>query len=250
MKTGEIKRVTVPGGSEVVCMLLPSGSYLTDCGELINLPSKGTSEKSVRLTKEQRETFKLFLDAAKSYGKLQHEVEQKNLEMQKLNQKMREEAAHLAAFNPNCSKKVFADLVWIAFPSYVKEVLEKYEFRCSITPGCGIAYSVHDNLIYLYREIMIDKYIQRKGYSFLYEEYDGTLMFVDKAEKSSSYKEVCERNRAKLSIKGCKMYETLSVGDKYSLLYTQVFSIKTPKKLTKELAKELGEKLASGMKWS
>ena len=69
MKTGEIKRVTVPGGSEVVCMLLPSGSYLTDCGELINLPSKGTSEKSVRLTKEQRETFKLFLDAAKSYGK-------------------------------------------------------------------------------------------------------------------------------------------------------------------------------------
>lgn len=231
-------------------MLLPSGSYLTDCGELINLPSKGTSEKSVRLTKEQRETFKLFLDAAKSYGKLQHEVEQKNLEMQKLNQKMREEAAHLAAFNPNCSKKVFADLVWIAFPSYVKEVLEKYEFRCSITPGCGIAYSVHDNLIYLYREIMIDKYIQRKGYSFLYEEYDGTLMFVDKAEKSSSYKEVCERDRAKLSIKGCKMYETLSVGDKYSLLYTQVFSIKTPKKLTKELAKELGEKLASGMKWS
>ena len=160
MKTGEIKRVTVPGGSEVVCMLLPSGSYLTDCGELINLPSKGTSEKSVRLTKEQRETFKLFLDAAKSYGKLQHEVEQKNLEMQKLNQKMREEAAHLAAFNPNCSKKVFADLVWIAFPSYVKEVLEKYEFRCSITPGCGIAYSVHDNLIYLYREIMIDKYIR------------------------------------------------------------------------------------------
>lgn len=79
--------------------------YLTDCGELINLPSKGTSEKSVRLTKEQRETFKLFLDAAKSYGKLQHEVEQKNLEMQKLNQKMREEAAHLAAFNPNCSKR-------------------------------------------------------------------------------------------------------------------------------------------------
>ena len=46
------------------------------------------------------------------------------------------------------------------------------------------------------------------------------------------------------------MYETLSVGDKYSLWYTQVFSIKTPKKLTKELAKELGEKLASGMKWS
>lgn len=250
MKTGEIKRVTVPGESEVVCMLLPSGSYLTDCGELINLPSKGTTEKSVRLTKEQRETFKLILNATKSYEKLQHEVEQKNLEMQKLKQKMREEAAHLAAFNPKCSKKVFAELVWDAFPDYVKEVLEKYEFCCSIIPGCGIVYNVHDNLIYLYRETMVDKYIQRKGYNFLYEEYDGTLMFVDKAEKSSSYKEVCERNRAKLSIKGCKMYETLSVGDKYSLLYTQVFSIKTPKKLTKELAKELGEKLASGMEWS
>lgn len=119
--------------------------------------------------------------------------------------------------------------------STVRNRMEENRFRIYIDPY----YSKKD--LTVETDVFIQKYCRESDYSFLFTEYDGTLMMETDAEKCKDYKAVINRYSRNLRV-GIKPEERLGIGDKNTLIYDCCYEIPLKKSYTIEYAKELAKK--------
>lgn len=245
MKTGEIKRLYLDGKSDCVAMLMPDGTYLTDHGKILSIrEDEIIEEKSVRLSKEQRSLFKEVFSVSVSYYKLQEAIDTLKKEQEIYRSEIYTKASFLERLNPNCSKKVFTNIVWMSLPNAIREKLEAYDFHLSILPEGSFAHNPTENAIYLHREIVIERHVRSSDYTFLYEKYDSSLALTNNHKDCNDYKELLKKNTVNINIDGCRKKAKIGIGlSRDSLRVEQVFYIKIPKSLKKDGAKELGKQL-------
>lgn len=101
-----------------------------------------------------------------------------------------------------------------------------------------VSYSSYNNSLRIEHREDIEKYF-RSG-SFVYEEYDGTMMMCPGCEKDPEYQKYIKRYRRELPIKA-KLNERLSLGDKDWLTYYGYYDIPLKEKLTEDYAKTLAK---------
>ena len=145
--------------------------------------------------------------------------------------------AGLSILPKELSKSDFKAALMENLPDDIKQKMKSggWDFDSPI----GIAYSSND--IYISREEVIDKYIDTE-YSFVYRDGYGDIRMISECAKDKQYQLLLRVSRKELPIKA-KFTDTLSVGDKCTLIYSACYHIPLEKDLTPDYAKKLAAKL-------
>lgn len=237
MKTGDIRKILIDyyGGKEerIVVLLGETDTkycfFSMDGVQFEIKKSLVLSENTVRSI--PAETRNLLKDYAKLYMKLKMEEEKyekarKPLAdaMKKINTKTLRESRGLLTMEEFMS--AFAK----SLPAYLQREMEKFELCMYSEKQLDIEHTEY-----------IKKYF-RKG-SFVYEEYDGTIMMCDDAEKDPDYKNYLKQYAKTLPVKQ-KPVSYLGIGDKDWLYCTTEYRLELKKPLTKEYAEEVARKFS------
>lgn len=188
-----------------------------------------------------------FVDIAKNYER-RYQIES---ELSKLQKEMREidhkrmdickhfisSTANLSILPKEISKKDFTSVVTENLPSDIKEEMRKNGWN--FDNPTAIEYSSKD--LYVSREAVIDKYIGT-SYSFVYRDGYGDIRMRSECVKDRHYQSLLKNCRNELPIKA-KFTDTLSIGDKDTLIYSACYHIPLEKDLTPEYAKKIAAKL-------
>lgn len=234
MKTGDIRKLLINyygGKEERIAVLLEETDtkyyfFSMDGIEFEVKKSLVLSESTVRSI--SAETRGLLKDYAKLHQKLKAEQERyekikKPIQdaMKKINTKTLRQSRGLLTMEEFMS--AFAK----SLPTYLQREMEKFELRMYSEKQMEIEHTEY-----------IKKYF-RKG-SFVYEEYDGTIMMCDDAEKDPNYKSYLKQYAKTLPVKQ-KPVSYLGIGDKDCLCCTTEYRLELKKPLTKEYAEEVAK---------
>lgn len=234
MKTGDIRKLLINyygGKEERIAVLLEETDtkyyfFSMDGIEFEVKKSLVLSESTVRSI--SAETRGLLKDYAKLHQKLKAEQERyekikKPIQdaMKKINTKTLRQSRGLLTMEEFMS--AFAK----SLPTYLQREMEKFELHIYSEKQMEIEHTEY-----------IKKYF-RKG-SFVYEEYDGTIMMCDDAEKDPNYKSYLKQYAKTLPVKQ-KPVSYLGIGDKDCLCCTTEYRLELKKPLTKEYAEEVAK---------
>lgn len=186
------------------------------------------------------EARKILVDVAKGFEKQEQiKMQIKNLENESWNiRKLRDEQYKgLVATKGNLTKEDFTSLVMENLPDSVKR--EMARVRWNFENPVAIGYYPKD--LYISREEVLDKYIG-ESYSFVYRDGYGDIRMHSDCEDDKEYKSIIKRCREELPI-NTEFKDTLSIGDKNTLVYSACYHIPLEEDLTADYAKKIVAKL-------
>ena len=134
------------------------------------------------------------------------------------------------------SKDEFVSAFYEALSDRVKNAMNYYGYSVGNTP---YAMGYDSNHIYIIRNVIAYKYARNIPYA--YEEYDGSWVLCDKAEKMEAYKKDIKKNEKPLPV-SIPINSYMWTGDKFSTWYSGVYEIAIEGDMTKEYAEELAKK--------
>ena len=205
----------------------------------------GVSYKSVRSLSE--DVKKLFVDIAKGYER-QYQIEilmanlrkeERDIGYKRIDQykEFKFLTANLSILPKELSKSDFTAVLMENLPDDIKHKMKLGGW--DFDSPTAISYSSKD--LYISREEILDKYIGTT-YSFVYRDGYGNIRMRDECEKYKYYQSLLKSCRKELPIKA-EFTETLSIGDKESLIYSACYHIPLDKDLTPDYAKKIAAKL-------
>lgn len=236
MKTGDIRKILInyySGKWEQIAVLLEETDtsycfFNVEGNQFEVRKSLLLSESTVRNL--PAETRSLLKDYAKLYQKLKAEEQKYEKakkpiqdEMKKINVKTLRESMGLL------TEEAFMNCFLNELSASLQREMEDFELR------------MWDNRMNIEHMEYIQKYF-RKG-SFVYEEYDGTIMMCSDAEKDPNYKKYLKRYTKTLPVKQ-KPNVYLGIGDKDWLYCETAYSLELKKPLTKEYAEEVAREFS------
>lgn len=207
------------------------------------------NESSYKLAGNLLDDFKkLFVDIAKNYERryqIESELTSLKKEMRELDYKRMEQYKSfvpLTSFLPKefpeeLTKEAFADAVMENLPNDIKKQITNDGWK--FENPTAIEYSSQD--LYISREEVFDKYIGTE-HSFVYRDGYGDIRLRSECEKDTNYQSIINRCRDELPVKA-EFTDTLSIGDKSTLIYSACYHIPLEETLTAEYAKKIAVRL-------
>lgn len=245
-KSLTIVRLKQADGKTCLAAALGDGRYLNADGYLWDEQKKRwdrwgiddvVSIGGVRASNDVRQAFAVMVSAyiLERHGKGAAELAES---VSRTGRKLIDDsAASIREASGLLSKTEFYDAFFDSLPGNLKDEMRAYGYGSRMCSGIGY----RNDELSISREVDIEKYF-RHG-SFVFEEYDGTVQFVDHPEKDPGYQRILKEQSRPLSV-SWPLIETLWLGDKDWLGYSAAYQIPLKKPLTKAYAKELAKTFA------